>query len=146
MRKSVRATCSKTSGLRPGVVRKVDDNGCRGAAHDDPSKRFQLRRIDFHVRQEGGDMNEIAGLCARDRLSSVAPAYFADAGEDIGDRFLFSVMMNARPRSRCYLEQATPDGRRDAERWCNSGATFGARRLRRALIEFSRADDVDCSG
>ena len=29
--------------------------------------------IDFHVRQEGGDMNEIASLGARDRFSSFAP-------------------------------------------------------------------------
>src|SRR5438445_8636290 len=28
--------------LRPSVVRKVDDDGCRGAAHDHPSKRFEF--------------------------------------------------------------------------------------------------------
>src|SRR5438270_12786737 len=103
-----------TSGLRPGVVRKVDNDGCRGAAHDHPSKRFLSRRIDFHVRQEGGDMNEIAGLRTRDRVSSLAPADFADAGEDIGDRLLLSMMMDARARSRRYLEQAAPNCRREA--------------------------------
>src|SRR5436190_23156574 len=93
-----------TSGLRPGVVRKVDNDGCRGAAHDHPSKRFLSRRIDFHVRQEGGDMNEIAGLCTRNRFSSFAPADFADAGEDVGDRLLLAVMVNAGPGSWSYLE------------------------------------------
>src|SRR6266404_6900442 len=44
--------------LRPSVFRKVDDDGCRGAAHDHPSKRFELRGVDFHVGQKGGDMNE----------------------------------------------------------------------------------------
>jgi len=90
-------------------------------------------------------MNEIAGLRSRDRFSLFAPADFADAGEDVGDRLLLSVMMDSRPRSRLYFEQAAPDCRRDAERGRDSGATFGARRLSCALIEFSRADDVNCS-
>ena len=51
-------------------------------------------------------MNEIASRCARGRFSSFAPADLADAGEDIGDRLLLSVMMNTRPRSRCHLEYA----------------------------------------
>src|SRR6266576_5607355 len=33
--------------LRPGVVRKVDDDGCRSAAHDHPSKRFEFLGGDF---------------------------------------------------------------------------------------------------
>src|SRR5437879_5843614 len=89
-------------------------------------------------------MNEIAGLRARDRLSSLAPAYFADAGEDVSDRLLLSMMMNSRPRSRLYLEQTAPNRRRDAERRCDGRATFRARRLRRTSIEFSWADDVNC--
>src|SRR4030081_684220 len=85
----------RTSGLRPGVVRKVDDNGRCRAAHDNPSKRFQLRRVDLHMQQEGGDMNEIAGLRARYGFAFCTPAYFADAGEDVGDRFLLSMMVNS---------------------------------------------------
>ena len=50
--------------LGPSVVRQVDDNWRRCAAHDNPSKRFQFRRVDFHMRQEGRDMNKIAGLRA----------------------------------------------------------------------------------
>ena len=53
-------------------------------------------------------------------------------------------MMDARARSRCYLEQAAPNCRRYAERRRDGGATFGARGLRCCPIEFSRADDVDC--
>jgi len=89
----------KTSGLRPGVVRKVDNDRLRRAAHDHPSKRLQFRTVDFHVRQESGDMNEIAGLCTRDRFASFTPPNFADAGEDVGDGLLFSMMMNSSPRS-----------------------------------------------
>ena len=88
-------------------------------------------------------MNEIAGLRTRDQFSSRAPAYFADAGEHVGDRLLLSMMMYSRPRSRLDLEQAAPDCRRDAKRWRDSGATFGARRLRCSRIEFSGADDAD---
>ena len=83
-------------------------------------------------------MNEIAGLRARNRFSSFAPADFADAGEDVGDRLLLSVMMHARARFRRHLEQAAPDDRRYAERRRDGGATFRARRLRCSRIEFSR--------
>src|ERR1700688_3561847 len=85
------------SGLRPGVLRKVDDDRRRGAAHDNPSKRFQFRWVDFHVQQKRGDVNEIAGLCARDRFALCSPAYFAGTGEDVGDRLLLTMMMNSRP-------------------------------------------------
>src|SRR4051794_3945565 len=90
----------ETSGLRPGVVRKINDDRRCGAAHDDPSKRLALRRVDFHVRQEGGNMNEIPGLRTGDRFPTDAPANFADAGEDVGDRLLLPVMMypGSRPR------------------------------------------------
>lgn len=90
-------------------------------------------------------MNEVSGLRTRDRFSSRAPSYFTDAGEHVGDRLLLSVMMYSRPRSRLHLEQATPDCRGDAERRRDSGATFGAWRLRCSRIEFGGADDVDFS-
>src|ERR1700730_9691792 len=89
-------------------------------------------------------MYEIDGLCTRDRSSCVAPADFADAREDVGDRLLFSVMMYSGPESRSHLEQTAPDGRCNTERRCDSDATLRARSLRRFLVEFSRADDVDC--
>ena len=91
-------------------------------------------------------MDEIAGFRARSEFASVAPADFADAGENVGDRLLLAVMMNACPRSRRHLEQAAPDRRRNAERRRDGGSALGARRLRRSRIEFGRADDVDCSG
>src|SRR5258708_497566 len=47
------AASRKTPGLRPGVVRKVDNDARRGAAHDYPSKRLLHRSADLHVRQEG---------------------------------------------------------------------------------------------
>src|SRR5882724_12159130 len=132
-------------GLRPDVVWDVDDNGRRCAAYDNPSKRFQFRGIDFHVEQESRNMNEVAGLPVRYEFTSCTPANLADAGQHISDRLLFSMMVNSGPRSRFNLEQAAPDGRSNAQRRCDSLATFGARRLCGAQIEFSRADDVDCS-
>src|SRR5476649_2858634 len=55
---------------------------------------------------------------ARAKFSCCAPAHFADAGEDVGDRLLLSVMMNSRPRFRFHLEQAAPDRRGNAQRRC----------------------------
>src|SRR2546430_4278028 len=106
---------ARCSGLRPGVVRKVDHDGRRGAAYDHPSKRLLFRRIDFHVWQKGGNMNEIAGLRARGRFASFAPTDFTDAGENVGDCFLPSMIMKSLPRSRLHFERAAPDGRRAAE-------------------------------
>lgn len=88
-------------------------------------------------------MNEVSGLRTRDRFSSRTPSYFADAREHVGDRLLVSVMMYSRPRSRLHLEQAAPDSGRDAKRWRDSGATFGAWRLRCSRIELGGADDVN---
>src|SRR5450432_3936382 len=107
--KSGKAVRRKTSGLPPGIVRKVDNDGRSGASHHYPSKWLLFRRVDFHVRQEGGNMNEIAGLCTRGRFASFAPADFADTREDVGDGLLLAMMMNSGPRSRCHLEQAAPD-------------------------------------
>ena len=87
-------------------------------------------------------MNEIARRRTRDRFSSRTPADVAGSRENVCDRLLFSVMVNARARSRFDHEQATPDRRRDTERRRDRGEAFGPRRLRRSLIEFSRADDV----
>src|SRR5229473_5864471 len=102
--------------LRPGVVRKVDDNRRCRATHDNPSKRLQFRRVDFHMPQEGGDMNEIAGLGARDGFAFGAPAYFADAGQDVSDRLLLAVMVNSCTLSWFDLEQTAPHCRSDAQR------------------------------
>ena len=90
-------------------------------------------------------MDEVASLCARDEFAAFTPADFADAGEDVCDRLLLSMMMNSCPRSRLYLEQAAPDRRCDAQCGRDSRATFGAPRLCCSAIELSRADDMDCS-
>jgi hypothetical protein len=74
-------------------------NGRCGASHDNPPKRLLIRRIDFHVRQERGGMNKIAGLCTCDGLSSLSPANLADARKNVRDRLLFPVMMNSGPES-----------------------------------------------
>src|ERR1700704_5235927 len=130
--------------LRPRVVRKVDDDGPCGAAHDNPSKRLQFRGVDLHMQQEGGDMNEVASLRVCGIFSSCAPAYFAAPGEDVCDRLLLSMMMNSCPRTWFHLEQTAPDGRSDAQCWRDRRATFGAGRLCGSGIELDRADDVDC--
>jgi hypothetical protein len=76
-------------------------------------------------------MNEIAGLRTRNELTVVTPTDLANAREDVGDRLLLSVMVNAGPRSRFHgprsrfhLEQAAPDGGCNAERGGDSGAPF----------------------
>ena len=89
-------------------------------------------------------MNEIAGLCTRDRFSSLAPADFADAGKDVGDRLLLAVMVNPGLRSRLDLEQASPESRTDTECGGDSRAAFGTRRLRSSALELLGTDDVDC--
>ena len=55
-------------------------------------------------------MDEIAGFRARSVFASHAPADFADARQDIGDRLLLSMMMDAR-RPRVDLEQPAPQRR-----------------------------------
>ena len=112
--------------------------------HDNPSKRLQPK-IDFHVQKEGGDMNEITGLCARRKLSRRAPAYFANAGQHVGNGLLLPMMMNACSRSRRHFEQAAPDRGIYAQGRCDCGAAFRAGRLCRSAVEFSRAHDVDSS-
>ena len=98
------------------------------------------------MRKEGGDMNEIASFRARCRFSLCTPAYFADARQDVCDRLLLSVMVNSCTRSRFNLERTAPDCRSDAQCRRDSRATFGARRLCCFMVEFIRADDMDCGG
>jgi hypothetical protein len=136
----------KTSGLRPAVVRKVDDDRRCRAAYDNPSKRLKFRRVDFHMREQRGNMNEIAGLGDRGEFSCGAPANLAVAGENVCNRILLAVMMNSGPRSRHHLEHAAPDGRSDTQRWRDRGAAFRARGLRRSAVEFGGADNSDCGG
>src|SRR5258708_7258854 len=121
----MKVTRRQRPGLRPGVVRKVDDDRCCRAAHHNPAKRLQFRRVDFHMRQEGRDMNEVASLRAPYEFSSCAPAHFTDAGENIGDRLLLSMMMNSRLRFWFHLKQAAPDRRSDAKRRRDRRAAFG---------------------
>jgi len=90
-------------------------------------------------------MNEIASLRARNRFSFCAPAYFADAGQHVGDRLLLSVMVNSCTLSRFDLEQTAPHCRSDAQCRGDGRATFGARRLCGSAIEFIWADNMDSS-
>jgi hypothetical protein len=60
-------------------------------------------------------MDEIAGFRARGVFAPRAPADFAGAGQDIGDRLLLSMMMDACTGSRLDLEQPAPQRRLDAE-------------------------------
>ena len=60
-------------------------------------------------------MDEIAGFRARSVFAPRAPADFADARQDIGDRLLLSMMMDARTSARLDLEQSTPQRGLDAE-------------------------------
>src|SRR5260370_29769870 len=106
-------------------------------------KRLRIRRIDLHVRQEGRHMDEIAGFRARSVFAPRAPADFADARQDIGDRLLLSMMMDARTGSRLDLEQPAPQRRLHAELRSDRGQAHGAWRLCRSRVESGRADNAN---
>src|SRR6266446_7065676 len=88
-------------------------------------------------------MDEIADFRARGIFTPRAPADFADARQDIGDRLLLSMMMDARTGSRLDLEQPAPQRRLDAELWCDRGQAHRAWRLCRSRIESGRADNAN---
>src|SRR5258708_23466954 len=87
-------------------------------------------------------MDEIAGFRARRIFAPGAPADFADARQDIGDRLLLSMMMDARTGSRLDLEQPAPQGRLDAELRCDRGQAHGAWRLCSSPVDSVRADNA----
>src|SRR5437868_14910568 len=80
-------------------------------------------------------MDEIAGFRARSVFAPRAPADFADAQQDIGDRLLLSMMMDARTGSRFDLEQPAPQRRLDAKLRCDRGQAHGAWRLCGSRVE-----------
>src|SRR5258708_19213601 len=86
-------------------------------------------------------MDEIAGFRARRIFAPGAPADFADARQDIGDRLLLSMMMDARTGSRLDLEQPAPQRRLNAELRCDRGQAHGAWRLCRSRVESGRFDN-----
>src|SRR5437773_4398908 len=88
-------------------------------------------------------MDEIAGFRARSVFAPRAPADFADAQQDIGDRLLRSMMMDARTGSRFDLEQPAPQRRFDAELRGDRGQAYGAWRLFRPWVELGRADNAN---
>jgi hypothetical protein len=65
----------RTRGSWPDSVRKIDHNRCRGAADDNPTECACLRWIDFHVRQIGGNMDEVASLRVVNEFTIGAPTY-----------------------------------------------------------------------
>src|ERR1700730_7431731 len=129
--------------LWPHLVRKIDHDRRCAAPHDNPAKRLRIRRIDLHVGQEGRHMDKIAGFRRRRTFSPRAPADFANARQDVGDRLLLAMMVNARAGSRLDLEQDAPQRRVDAELWRDCCLAYGAWRLCRSLVEPGRADNAD---
>src|SRR5258707_705919 len=88
-------------------------------------------------------MDEIAGFRGRGIFAARAPADFANARQDVGDRLLLTMMVNAGAGSRLDLEQAAPQHRVDAELWRDCCLAYGAWRLCRCLVEPGRADNAD---
>src|SRR5437660_1900116 len=132
--------------LWPGMVRKVHDDRCRGAPHNHPLERLGLRRIEFHVQQEGGDMDEVARLRARNALALRPPPNFADARQNICDRLLLAMMMDAGACLWPDLKKAAPQGRVDTELRRDGSQAQGAGSLCRSGMEFGRAEDLDGGG
>jgi hypothetical protein len=100
---------------RPDGVGKIDDDRCWRTAHDNPAKRVHFRQIDFHMRQIGGNVNEIARYRLRDEFAFFTPTNLASSAEDECDRLLTSVMVNSRPRAGLDFENAAPDCRTDSK-------------------------------
>src|ERR1700689_2667029 len=96
--------------------------------------------------QECRHVDEIAGLRARREFAALAPAYFAYAGQHICDGLLLAMMVNSGAGARLDLEHAAPHRRFDAELRRDGGQAFRARRLQRALVEFTGVNDTDCGG
>lgn len=88
-------------------------------------------------------MDEIASLRARGVFASRPPAYLADARQDISDRLLLSMMVNAGACSRLDLEQPAPQRRLNAELRGDRRQANGPWRLRRSRVECSRTDDAN---
>src|SRR5580700_892885 len=88
-------------------------------------------------------MDEITGFRARSVFAPRAPADFADARQDIGDRLLLAMMMDARMGSRLDLEQPAPQRRLDAELRCDCRQAHGAWRLCRSQVESGRAHNAN---
>lgn len=88
-------------------------------------------------------MDEIARLRLRCGLAPGTPADITSAGEDEGDRFLVSVMVQAGLRSRLDFEQSAPDGRINS--LCRRDRSVALRTwcLRGPQVELIRPDDMD---
>ena len=129
----------------PARVRKIHDDRGGRASHDNPPKCMHFRWIDLHVRQKGGNVNEIAGLRVSDEFTVGAPANLAGATEHECDRLLGSMMVNAGARAGLDFEYAAPDRGVDAELRRDRGASLRTRRLRGAEVELIGSDDLDCA-
>jgi hypothetical protein len=88
-------------------------------------------------------MDEIASVRAGAVFTSRAPADLADARQNIGNRLLFAVMVDARASSGPDLEQPAPHLRWDAELRRDCGEAHGARGLRRFWIEGGWTDNAN---
>ena len=88
-------------------------------------------------------MDEVAGLRAGAVFTSRAPADLTEARQNIGNRLLLAVMVDARTSSGPDLEQPAPHLRLDAELRRDCGKAHGAWRLRRSWIECGWADNAN---
>src|SRR5277367_2231127 len=88
-------------------------------------------------------MDEVAGLRAGAVFTSRAPADLTEARQNIGNRLLLAVMVDARTSSGPDLEQPAPHLRLDAELRRHCGKAHGARRLRRSWIERGWTDNAN---
>src|ERR1700722_1872287 len=125
------------------IIGQIDDNGVWRASDHDPAERLRIRRVAFHVRQPGRYMNEIARACDGAELTALAPPHQALAFQNVGDRVLLAVMMDARAYPRLHAEEPTPDWCLDALMRGDGSQTLRPRRLLRACVELRGRDDAD---
>lgn len=98
----------QSKSIAPVIVGKVDDDGIRRAADDDPAKGVLFRRIDFHVRRPCGDVKEVSGVDEGFGFAVRAPADERFAFEDVDNGFLFAVVVDAGARTRFNEKSSAP--------------------------------------
>jgi hypothetical protein len=90
--------------VTPEVFRQIHNNGFGSTSDDNPLERDVTGGIDFLVRKPCRDIKEIPCLQRRIELTSLAPPNVRRSAEDIGDRVLFSMVMDCCTGSRLDKE------------------------------------------
>ena len=87
----------------PEIVWQIHDNRFGSAPNYNPLERLVTRRIDLLMRKKRRDKEKIPGMQQGVRLPPLAPSNVRRATKNIGDRVLFSMVMD--PRTGSWFDQ-----------------------------------------